>query len=169
MYRKFWLELACWCLCVCVKVLLAGCVMATQGGRAPFVLLYLVVDPAEYGGRMAPPFIPRQRPAYWSLRKTPEEAIGRWSWSRASAYESLQHCLLLTYKLTAHGLGCAVLGNGMLSIVHWGNDGSLSGLRLRSLTLEREFWCEDLPMLRLQNVQNVLQLIPNAHEYVQIS
>ena len=143
--------------------------MASVGGTAPFVILFLVVDPEDYGGSTAPPFTPSQAPAYWGLRKTPREAIARWSWSRAAAYESLQRCLLLTYKLTAHGLGCAVLGNGMLSNAHWGNDGSLSGLRLRSLTLEREYLCEDQPMLRLQNVQNVLQLIPNAHEYVEIS
>ena len=159
----------CACACACACFFLAQSEIARVGGTAPFVFLFLVVDPDEYGGRMAPPFIPAQRPAYWSLRKTPQEAIGRWSWSRASAYESLQRCLLLTYKLTAHGLGCAVLGNGMLSNAHWGNDGSLSGLRLRSLTLERVFWCENLPTLLLENIQNVVFQFPNAHEYLEIA
>ena len=58
MFRNFWLELACVCLCVCLCVLRAQCEMASRGGSSAFVLLYLVVDPAEYGGSTAPPFIP---------------------------------------------------------------------------------------------------------------
>ena len=136
---------------------------------ATFVLLYLVVDPADFVDGTGPPFTPREAPPYWSLRKTPEEAIGRWSWSRESAYERLQHCLLLTYKLTAHGLGLAVLGNGMLAKIYWGSDGAFNGVRLSSLTLESDFMCEGLPVLRLQNVHDVNDHVPNAQAYVAIS
>ena len=61
--------------------------MANQGGQAPYVLLYLAVDPAELGGHITPPFIPFAVPDYWSLRKTPEEAIRRWSWWRSNAFD----------------------------------------------------------------------------------
>ena len=143
--------------------------MVAVGGPAPFFILFLVVDPADHGGSTAPPFTPAQAPSYWGFRKTPKEAIARWSWFRAGAYHDLERCLLLTYKLTAHGLGCAILGNGILSKLHWGNDGSISGVRLRSPTLEREYLCDDLPMMCLQSHQRVLEVIPNAHEYVEIS
>ena len=163
-------EFACACLRVCVCVLLplcCMCVMATQGGTAPFMLLYLVVDPGDFGGRLAPPFIPAEVPDHWPLRRTPEGAIRRWSWWRASAEDRLPHCLLLTYKLTAHGLGCALLGHDMVSRAHWNYDGSLSALRWRSLTLERVFWCEGLPMLVLENIQLVVEHYPEAPEYLE--
>ena len=144
-------------------------VMVAVGGPAPFFILFLVVDPADHGGSTAPPFAPAQPPSYWGFRKTPKEAIARWSWSRSGAYQDLDRCLLLTYKLTAHGLGCAIWGNGILFKLHWGSDGALSGLRLRSLTLEREYLCEDQLMFRPQSYQRVLDVIPNAHEYVEIS
>ena len=135
---------------------------------ATSVLLYLVVDPADYVDGTGPPFVPREAPSYWSLRKTPDEAIGRWSWSRESAYERLQHCKLLTYTLTAHGLGLAVLGNSTLAKIHWGGDGAVNGLRLFSPTLASDYLCEGLPTLHLESVRDITELGPNAYRHVAI-
>ena len=135
---------------------------------ATSVLLYLVVDPAEYVNGTGPPFVPREAPSYWSLRKTAEEAIGRWSWSRESAYERLQHCKLLTYTLTAHGLGLALLGNSTIENIHLGAGGAVNGLRLCSPTLASDYECEGLPMLHLQAVRDVSGLLPGAYAYVAI-
>ena len=135
---------------------------------ATSLLLYLVLDPAEYVDGTGPPFVPREVPDHWSLRRTPEEAIGRWSWSRESAYERLQHCKLLTYTLTAHGLGLAVLGNSTLANIHWGGDGAVNGLRLFSPTLASDYLCEGLPMLVLESVKDISDLGPTAYRHVAI-
>ena len=143
--------------------------MATQGGVAPFVSLYLVVDPADFGGVLSTPFIPDEVPSYFSLRSTPQEAIRRWSWWRRDAFERINHTLLLSYKLTSHGLGCAVLGNVLLNRVHWERDGSVSGLRLCVTTLEQTYYCEDVPTLVLENVDNVFEAFPEAHQWLSIA
>ena len=135
---------------------------------ATSLLLYLVVDPAEYVDGTGPPFVPREAPSYWSLRKTPDEAIGRWSWSRESAYLRLQHCKLLTYTLTAHGVGLAVLGNSTLEKIHWGAGGAVDGVRLCSPTLARDYVCEGLPMLHLESVTDISVLLPGAYRHVAI-
>ena len=132
------------------------------------MLVHVVVDPAEYVDGTGPPFVPREAPSYWSLRKTADEAIGRWSWSRGSAYERLQHCKLLTYTLTAYGLGLAVLGNSTLANIHWGGDGAVDGLRLYSPTLASEYVCGGLPMLHLERVGDITELGPNAYRHVAI-
>ena len=136
---------------------------------ATFLQLYLVIDPAEYENGTGPPFVPREAPSYWSLRKSPEEAIGRWSWSRHSAYLRLEHCKLLTYVLTAHGLGCAALGNSTIESLHWGAGGAVDGLRLCSPTLAADYECEGLPMLHLQSVRDVRELLPAGYAYVAIA
>ena len=135
---------------------------------ATSVLLYLVVDPADYVDGTGPPFVPREAPSYWSLRKTPDEAL-RWSWSNEFAYQRLQHCKLLTYTLTAYGLGLAVLGNSTLANIHWGGGGAVDGLRLFSPTLASEYLCEGLPMLNLESVRDITELGPNAYRHVAIA
>ena len=133
------------------------------------LFLYVVVDPDDYLPGTGPPFVPREVPEHWSLRRTPEEAIGRWSWSRESAYDRLQHCKLLTYRLTAHGLGLAALGNTTLANIHWGGDGAVDGVRLFSPTLASEYLCEGLPMLNLESVRDISELCPNAYRHVAIA
>ena len=133
------------------------------------LFLYVVVDPDDYLPRTGPPFVPREVPEYWSLRKTPGEAIARWSWSRETAYERLQHCKLLTYRLTALGIGLAVLGNATLPFIYWGSDGSVNGVRLVSLALEAEYLSENFPMLRIESVTDVADMCPGAYQYVAIT
>ena len=147
-----------------------GCLrwVCDRRAMATSVLLYLVVDPADYVDGTGPPFVPREAPSYWSLRKTPDEAIGRWSWSRESAYLRLQHCKLLTYTLTAHGVGLAVLGNSTLEKIHWGAGGAVDGVRLCSPTLAKDYVCEGLPMLVLKSVRDVAELGPDAYRHVAI-
>ena len=132
------------------------------------LFLYVVVDPDDYLPR-GPPFVPREVPEYWSLRKTPGEAIARWSWSRETAYERLQHCKLLTYRLTALGIGLAVLGNATLPFIYWGSDGSVNGVRLVSLALEAEYLSEIFPMLKLESVTDIADMCPGAYQYVAIT
>ena len=143
--------------------------MVAVGGPAPFVILFLVVDPEDYSGARDFPFQPVQAPAYWSLRKTPQDAIRRWSWSRANAYEALQRAYLLTYKLTAHGVGCACLGNSILINASWGRDNTLVGVRLRSTTLENLYLCDDQPMIEAQSKQLLMSVIGNAYDYIEIN
>ena len=135
---------------------------------ATSMLLYVVIDPADYVDAAVAPFVPREAPSYWSLRKTPGEAIGRWSWPNELAYERLQHCKLLTYTLTAYGLGLAALGNGTLANIHWAG-GAVDGLRLFSPTLASEYLCEGLPMLNLESVRDVSELCPDAYRHVTIA
>ena len=133
-------------------------------------LLYVVVDrldlePGPHGPAV-PPFLALRPPPYWSLRRTPQEAIARWSWSRANAHERLVHCYLLTYALTAHGLGHATWGHQTLREVHWSN-GDLDGLRLYSRNLEADYQENGLSMLRLQNVEPANN-VPGADEHIEI-
>ena len=133
------------------------------------LFLYVVVDPDDYLPGTGPPFVPREVPEHWSLRRTPGEAIARWSWSRETAYERLQHCKLLTYRLTALGIGLAVLGNATLPFIYWGSDGSVNGVRLVGEALEVEYRSEIFPMLRIESVTDVADMCPGAYQYVAIT
>ena len=133
------------------------------------LFLYVVVDPDDYLPGTGPPFVPREVPEHWSLRRTPGEAISRWSWSRETAYERLQHCKLLTYRLTALGIGLAVLGDATLPFIYWGSDGSVNGVRLVGEALEVEYLSEIFPMLKIESVTDVADMCPGAYQYVAIT
>ena len=142
--------------------------MASQGGPAPSAMVYIVVDPDDFQGRRSAPFLPSSDssvPAYWSLRRTPEEALRRWSWWRPLAADRVAHSLVLSYRFNAHGMGCAVLGCPILTISGWGT-GGFSGVRLRAITLERTFYVGDQPVLELDSVQNVVDVFADPQRYL---
>ena len=137
------------------------------GGPAPLVNLYIVIDPAHFHGRTCGPFIPAVVPPYWSLFRSPEDAVRGWSYGRTSASDRLAHALILTYRFTAHGVGCAVLGVPILSVAYWGG-GGFYGVRLRSCSLEASFECGGMPVLVLECIQNVAEVFENPRDYLAV-
>ena len=163
-----WFEFSRVCMWVVVLSPSSVFAMAFEGGPSPSIGMCVVVDPADFGGQSVPPFIPNVVPGYFCLRRTPEEALSRWSWGRENAADRLADCLLVTYKFTAHGLGCAMLGQASLEIGHWGRDGLPDSIRLHFTTLESVFWCEDKETLMLDSVEELLERLPDADQYLQI-